>query len=360
MNKNRLLTPFTLGKLELKNRMVMAPMTRNRAGEGDVPTALMAKYYQQRAGAGLLISEASQISPQGKGYPATPGIYSKEQVEGWQQITEAVHAKEGKIFIQLWHVGRISHPDFHKGELPVSASAIQPAGQAFTSVGLKDFVCPRALETAEITSIVAAYKQAAINAKMAGFDGIEIHAANGYLIDQFLQDRTNHRSDKYGGSIENRARFLFEVLAAILEVWDASCIGIRLSPSGVFNDMGDSNPTAIFNQVIEKLNAYDLAYLHLIETLLPADQFPQLIREVGTYYGKQYKGVRMVNGGYTKESGEAAIVTGKAELVSYGVPYLANPDLEKRFEQDAELNQANTDTFYGGNEMGYTDYPALS
>ncbi|WP_372752413.1 alkene reductase [Labilibaculum sp.] len=359
MNKNRLLSPFKLGKMELKNRMVMAPMTRNRAGEGDVPTDLMAKYYEQRSGAGLLISEASQISPQGKGYPATPGIYSKEQVDGWKRVTQAVHSKGGKIFIQLWHVGRISHPDLQAGELPVSSSAIIPVGQAFTNDGFKDFVRPRALETAEIDSIVADYKKAAENAKAAGFDGIEIHAANGYLIDQFLEDKTNHRSDKYGGSVENRARFLFEVLEATLQVWDASCIGVRLSPSGLFNDMGDSNPTAIFNYVIEKLNAYHLAYLHLIESLVPLDEFPQLIQDVGNYYGKQYKGVRMVNGGYTKESGEAAIDSGKAELISYGVPYLANPDLDKRFEQDAELNQANKDTFYGGSEIGYTDYPAL-
>ncbi|MBL4561146.1 MAG: alkene reductase [Labilibaculum sp.] len=359
MNKNTLLTPFTIGKIELENRMVMAPMTRNRAGEGNIPTKLMTEYYKQRAGAGLIITEASQISSQGMGYPATPGIYSKEQVEGWKQVTEAVHAKKGKIFIQLWHVGRISHPDFHNGALPVSPSAVRPAGQAFTYEGLKDFVSPRALETEEVESIVEDYKNAAKNAKDAGFDGIEIHAANGYLIDQFLVDKTNLRTDKYGGSVENRARFLFEVLEAVLQIWDASEVGIRLSPSGLFNDMGDSNPTSIFNYVIDKLNAYDLSYLHLIEPLVPIDELPQMIKDVGDYYGKQYKGVRMVNGGFTRETGHEAIASKKAELVSFGVPYLANPDLEKRFEQAAELNAANQETFYGGNELGYTDYPSL-
>lgn len=359
MNKNILLSSFTMGKIELANRMVMAPMTRNRAGEGNVSTKLMAEYYKQRAGAGLIISEGSQISQQGMGYPATPGIYSNEQVDGWKQVTEAVHAKKGKIFIQLWHVGRISHPDFHNGDLPVAPSAIRPAGQTFTYEGLKDFVTPRALEVEEIQAIVEDYKNAAINAKEAGFDGIEIHAANGYLIDQFLQDRTNHRTDKYGGSIENRARFLFEVLEAILQVWDSSKVGIRLSPSGLFNDMGDSNPTFIFNYVIDKMNAYDLSYLHLLEPLMPLDDHPQLIKNVTDYYGKQYKGIRMVNGGFTRETGDEVIVSKKAELVSFGVPYLANPDLEKRFELGAELNVANQETFYGGNELGYTDYPAL-
>jgi len=335
-------------------------MTRNRAGEGNVPTALMAEYYKQRAGAGLIITEASQISPQGMGYPATPGIYSNEQVEGWKQITAAVHAKKGKIFIQLWHVGRISHPDFHNGVLPVSASAIQPAGQAFTYEGLKDFVSPRALQTEEVESIVEDYKNAALNAKSAGFDGIEIHAANGYLIDQFLVDKTNHRTDKYGGSVEKRACFLFEVLEAVLEVWDAAKIGIRLSPSGLFNDMGDSDPRSIFNYVIDKLNGYDLSYLHLIEPLMPIDNHPQMVKDVGDYYGKQYKGVRMVNGGFTRETGHEAIASNKAELVSFGVPYLANPDLEKRFEQEAGLNAAKQESFYGGNELGYTDYPFLT
>lgn len=360
MNKNTLLTPFTIGNIELENRMVMAPMTRNRAGEGDVPTKLMAEYYKQRAGAGLIITEASQISPQGMGYPATPGIYSEEQVEGWKQVVEAVHAKGGKIFIQLWHVGRISHPDFHNGALPVSSSAIRPAGQAFTYEGLKDFVTPRALKTEEIKPIVEDHKNAAKNAKKAGFDGIEIHAANGYLIDQFLEDKTNHRTDKYGGTVENRARFLFEVLEATLQVWDSSEVGIRLSPSGLFNDMGDSDPRSIFNYVIEKLNGYNLSYLHLIEPLMPLDDHPQLIKDVAGYYGKQYKGVRMVNGGFTKETGNEVIASNKADLVSFGVSYLANPDLEKRFEQGAELNTANQETFYGGNEVGYTDYPTLA
>jgi N-ethylmaleimide reductase len=359
MTKNRLLSTFSITDLDLKNRMVMAPMTRNRAGEGNVPTDLMANYYEQRSGAGLIITEASQISPQGMGYPATPGIYSQEQVRGWKKVTDKVHNAGGKIFIQLWHVGRISHPDFHEGDLPVAPSAIKPAGQAFTYEGLKDFVEPRELELSEVKDIVEDFKNAAKNAMEAGFDGIEIHAANGYLIDQFLVDKTNHRKDKYGGSIENRARFLFEVVDAVSEVWSNDRVGVRLSPSGLFNDMGDSNPTEIFKYVIEKLNAYKLSYLHLIEPLMPVDEHPQLLKDVSSYYGKLYNGVRMINGGFTKDSGNNAIENGVTELVSFGVPYLANPDLEKRFEVNAELNTANQETFYGGTEVGYTDYPAL-
>jgi N-ethylmaleimide reductase len=359
MTKNTLLSNFSVGDLQLKNRMVMAPMTRNRAGEGNVPTELMAEYYKQRSGAGLIITEASQISPQGMGYPATPGIHAKKQVEGWKKVTKAVHDNEGKIFIQLWHVGRISHSDFHNGNLPVAPSAIKAAGQAFTYQGLKDFETPRALETGEIKSIVDDYKKAAENAKAAGFDGIEIHAANGYLIDQFLTDRTNHRNDEYGGSVENRARFLFEVLDAVCKVWPSGRVGIRLSPSGLFNDMGDSDPKSLFSYVIEKLNSYDLAYLHLIEPLMPIDEHPQLAKDVAAEFGKLYKGIRMVNGGFTKDSGNKAIERNIAELVSFGVQYLANPDLEKRFELNAELNFPNQDTFYGGNEVGYTDYPAM-
>jgi N-ethylmaleimide reductase len=274
-------------------------------------------------------------------------------------VTQTVHEKGGKVFIQLWHVGRISHPDFHNGDLPVAPSAIQPAGQAFTYEGLKDFKTPRALELDEIKLIVKDYKIAAENAKEAGFDGVEIHAANGYLIDQFLTDKTNHRKDKYGGSVENRARFLFEVLDAVCEVWPENRVGVRLSPSGLFNDMGDSDPMNLFSFVIEKLNTYRLAYLHLIEPLMPIDDHPHLVKNVALEFGKMYKGVRMVNGGFTKETGNAAINKNIAELVSFGVPYLANPDLEKRFEADADLNKANQDTFYGGNEVGYTDYPVM-
>lgn len=359
MTKNTLLSNFSIGDLQLKNRMVMAPMTRSRAGEGNVPTPLMAEYYKQRSGAGLIITEASQISVQGMGYPFTPGIYSNEQVEGWKLVTNAVHDQGGKIFIQLWHVGRISHPDFHDGNLPVAPSAIKPAGQAFTYEGLKDFVAPRELEKSEIKSIIQDFKKAAENAKKAGFDGIELHAANGYLIDQFLVDKTNKRTDEYGGSVENRARFLFEVVDAVSEVWPSNRVGIRLSPSGLFNDMGDSDPKGIFFHVIEKLNSYDLAYLHLIEPLMPIDEHPQLVSNVLDVYGNMYQGVRMANGGFTKDSGNFALANEKTELVSFGVQYLANPDLEKRFELNAKLNEANQETFYGGSEVGYTDYPFL-
>ena len=359
MTKNTLLSSFTIGDLKLKNRMVMAPMTRSRAGEGNVPTELMAEYYKQRSGAGLIITEASQISTQGVGYPGTPGIHSSEQVEGWKLVTKAVHNNGGKIFIQLWHVGRISHPDFHGGELPVAPSAVKAAGQAFTNEGMKDFVTPRELNKEEIKSIVGDFKKAAINAKQAGFDGIELHAANGYLIDQFLVDRTNKRTDEYGGSVENRGRFLFEVLDAVCEVWPSNRVGIRLSPSGLFNDMGDSDPQYIFSHVIGKLNSYDLGYLHLIEPLMPIDEHPQLVPKVLDAYGVMYQGVRMANGGFTKDTGNLALTEEKTELVSFGVLYLANPDLEKRFEINADLNSPNQETFYGGSEAGYTDYPFL-
>lgn len=356
MKTQALLSQYPMGDLSLKNRVVMAPMTRNRANDGNVPHDLNAKYYAQRASAGLIITEASQISPQGVGYPFTPGIHSSEQVEGWKKVTQAVHNKGGLIFLQLWHVGRISHPSYHDGELPVSASAIKADGQAFTLEGMKDFVVPRALDMDEIPGIVEDYKIGAKNAKAAGFDGVEIHGANGYLIDQFLEDCTNHRTDAYGGSVENRARFLFEILDAVLEVWDSKRVGLRLSPSGTFNSMGDSDPSKLFGYVIERLNSYELAYLHLLGPLAPIEDHPQLIEDVVGYYGKMYKGCRMVNGGYTRESGNQVITEGKAELVSYGKSFLANPDLPRRFEMHAELNMPDEATFYGGGAKGYTDY----
>lgn len=352
-----LLSPYKLGNLELPNRIVMAPLTRNRAGDGNVPGPLNAKYYVQRASAGLIITEASQVSPQGLGYPGTPGIHSPEQVEGWKLVTDAVHQEGGRIFLQLWHVGRISHPDLQPdGALPVAPSAITPQGNLLTYEGMKPFVTPRALETSEIPGIVEKYRQGAANALEAGFDGVEVHGANGYLLDQFLRDGTNHRTDDYGGSIENRARLLSEVTEAVAEVCGANRVGVRLSPSGTFNDMQDSQPLATFGYAAEALNRFGLAYLHIIE-VMEAD-----LRHGGTevptsYLRDRFTGTLMVNGGYDRDRGDAVLAQGDADLVSFGTLFLANPDLPQRFVQNAPLNQADPTTFYGGGEEGYTDYP---
>lgn len=334
-------------------------MTRNRAAQGNVAHALTAEYYAQRAGAGLIITEGTQISPQGVGYPATPGIHSPEQVAGWRLVSNAVHARGGLIFAQLWHVGRISHPDFHDGELPVAPSAFKADGQAFTYEGLKDFVVPRELRQDELPGIVADYRRAAANAKAAGFDGIEIHAANGYLINQFLEDVTNHRNDAYGGPVENRARFLFEVLDAVLVEWSADRVGVRLSPSGTFNGMGDSNPRSIYGHIIEKLNDYQLAYLHLMNPMEPIDGKPWLAPDAVAAFGPLYRGTRLVNGGFTRDTANAAIESRAAELVSFGKLFLANPDLPRRFAEGAPLNALDRAKLYGGGAQGYTDYPAL-
>ncbi|MBD1910436.1 MULTISPECIES: alkene reductase [unclassified Leptolyngbya] len=359
-----LLTPVSLGRYTLPNRLVMAPLTRNRAGEGNVPQAIHATYYAQRAGAGLIVSEATQVSPQGVGYPATPGIHSEAQVEGWKPVTEAVHAKGGRIFLQLWHVGRISHPSLQPdGALPVAPSAIQPKGEAATYTGSQPFVTPRALELSEIPGIVASYRKAAENALAAGFDGVEVHSANGYLLDQFLQDGTNHRTDEYGGSIENRARLVFEVLDAVVDVWGSDRVGIRLSPSGTFNDMYDSNPKALFTYVIERLNNYNLAYLHLIEPRVGEDAGNPAHQEAlgltTAYFRTIYNGTIVAASGYTQESGNEAIAQGHADLVAYGRLYISNPDLAERFRLNAPLNPYDRSTFYGGDERGYTDYPIL-
>ena len=353
----KLLENFNLGDLHLKNRVVMAPLTRMRADENNVPTALMATHYEQRASAAFIITEATAISERGVGYVNAPGIYTSEQVEGWKTITDTVHKKGGLIFLQLFHVGRISHPDFFEGKLPVAPSAVKPEGQGYTPKGLKDFVTPHALELDEISPIIANFKRAAQYAKDAGFDGIEVHAANGYLINQFIDDISNKRTDNYGGSVANRSRFLFEVLDAVLEVWDANRVGVRLSPSGVFNSVGDSDPKNTYRFIIEKLNHYNLGYLHLVGPMMPIDNHPQMIANVAEYYGKLYKGVRIINCGYTRDSGNNAIEEGVGELVAYGSLFIANPDLPKRFEVNAALNTPNPETFYGGGAEGYTDYP---
>lgn len=357
----KLLTPIKVGRYELPNRMVMAPLTRNRAVAGDVPHELNALYYAQRASAGLIVTEASQVVPQGKGYPATPGIYSAEQIEGWKLVTKAVHDKGGRIFLQLWHVGRISHPSLHpNGELPVAPSAIASQGMASTYEGEKPFVTPRALELDEIPGIVEAYRQGAANALEAGFDGVEIHGANGYLLDQFLQDGSNHRTDEYGGSIENRARLLLEVTEAVVGVWGGDRVGIRLSPTGTFNDMSDSNPEALFSYVVNALNRFNLAYLHLVEPRWDNPETRDKSKDLGTHFFRSiYKGILVSAGGYNRETGNAVLEAGDADLIAYGRWFISNPDLPQRFATNAPLNPYDRSTFYGGAEGGYTDYPSL-
>lgn len=353
-----LFSPVSLGSIALKNRIVMAPLTRNRAGEGGVPQDLNVTYYAQRASAGLIVTEATPISPMAHGYPALPGIYTDAQIAGWKKVTDAVHAKGGKIIIQLWHVGRISHPSLIGGQTPVAPSALKPAGKAFTYQGLVDYVEPRALEKDELPAIVQDYVHATKCAMAAGFDGVEIHAANGYLLDQFLRDGSNQRTDEYGGSFENRARLLMEVTDAVVKTIGADKTGVRLSPVNPFNDMKDSNPQAIFNYVAEALNQFNLAYLHAVEGGIhgggEADPFDF------ASFRKLFKGRYMANLSYDKARGNAAIASGHADCVAYGVPFIANPDLVERFKLDAPLNEADSKSFYGGDEKGYTDYPFLT
>ena len=352
-----LFSPVKLGSIAMSNRMVMAPLTRNRSSMEGVPQEINVTYYEQRASAGLIITEATPISPMGHGYPLLPGIYTEAQVAGWKKVTDAVHAKGGKIVIQLWHVGRISHPSLLNGATPVAPSAVKPAGKAFTFQGLVDYVEPRALDVSELPGIVADYVHATQCALKAGFDGVEIHSANGYLLDQFLRDGTNKRADNYGGSIENRARLLMEVTKAVVEVAGSDKVGIRLSPVNAFNDMEDSNPQALFNYVTEQLNQFNLAYLHVVEGGIHgggvADPFDfDAMR-------KLCKLPYMANLSYDKVRGNAAIASGHADAVAYGVPFISNPDLVERFRQDAPLNEADSKSFYGGTEKGYIDYPTL-
>ncbi len=350
-----LFTPLEIGGLILPNRIVMAPLTRNRAAEGNVPQAMNQEYYCQRATAALIITEASQVSPQGVGYPMTPGIHSDAQIEGWKKITQAVHDKGGRILLQLWHVGRISHPSLQpNGDIPVAPSAIKPAGEAFTYEGLQAFVTPRALEINEIPSIVDQFKKAAEHAKLAGFDGVELHAANGYLIDQFLRDGSNHRQDAYGGSLENRVRLLLEISKAVTDVWNGNRVGVRISPAGGFNDMSDSDPQTTFNFIVEKLNAFKLAYIHVIESLESTQTFDF------SQLRNRFEGIYMANFGYDYDRATKKLQAGEADLISFGQLFIANPDLPKRFQQRAELNSPDPDTFYGGDEKGYTDYAAMT
>lgn len=348
---SNLLTPIKIGNIELKNRIVMAPLTRARAFENRTPNDLMLEYYTQRAQAGLIITEATAITPTAVGYANTPGIWSKEQIDGWKKITEAVQERGSKIYLQLWHVGRISHSMFLDGELPVAPSAIAPKGHVSLVRPLTNYQTPRALSTEEVKQIVQDYRQAAINAKEAGFDGVEIHAANGYLIDQFLQDSTNKRDDIYGGSIENRARFLMEIADALIDVWTSERVGVHLAPRCDSHDMGDSKPLELFSYVTKELDKKNVAFIFTRESLQEDSIAPKM---------KQlFKGTFIANEKFTKESGEMAIKEGIADAISYGVPFIANPDLVSRFEKNASLNEPIYDTFYGPDHIGYTDYPTL-
>lgn len=352
-----LFSPLKLGNCELPNRMFMAPMTRNRAPD-NIANAMMATYYRQRASGGLLITEGSQISEQAVGYPATPGIYSDEQVAGWRQVTDAVHAEGGHIFLQLWHCGRVSHPDFHGGEPAVAPSSIRPAGEAFTFTGLKPFETPRELGISEIADVIGDYRKGAENAIAAGFDGVEIHGANGYLLDQFLRDGSNQRSDLYGGSIENRARLMLEVVEAVCSVVGSDRVGIRISPIQPFNDMKDSDPETTFSFLVKELNRFGLAYLHVTEMGSDAPGVAGPAFDLGKLR-TLWKGVYVTNFGYDKARGDSVISDGAADAVAFGIPFLANPDLVDRLRSDAELNAPDVDRFYGGDEHGYSDYPTM-
>jgi N-ethylmaleimide reductase len=356
----QLFAPFKLGDLELPNRIVMAPLTRNRASHGeDAPHELNALYYRQRAAAGLLISEASQISRQGQGYIWTPGNYSRPQLDGWRRVTDGVHEAGGRIFVQLWHVGRVSHASLQPaGGAPVAPSAIRARTKTVLESGFADVSEPRALETHEIAGIVSDYAQAAENARQASFDGIEIHAANGYLIDQFLRDGSNQRRDQYGGSIDNRIRFALEVVEAVAKVWPATRIGIRLAPVSPANDISDSSPTELFGRLVAELDKRKLAYIHIVEgaTGGARDNIPFDFVALR----KSFSGAYIANNGYTRELAVEALSEGRADLIAFGRPFIANPDLVERLRVGAPLNEVERATLYGGGEKGYTDYPAIT
>ena len=346
-------TPLTLGELQLKNRVVMAPLTRSRATKDRVPTAMMAEYYAQRASAGLIIAEATVISEEANGYLNTPGLFNQAQVEGWKLVTDAVHAKGGLIVSQLWHVGRVSHPDLLDGATPVSASAVQQAGYISLLRPKREYVVPRPLEIAEIHSITAQYKQAAIYAKEAGFDGVELHAANGYLIDQFLQSKTNLREDEYGGSVENRARFLLEVVDALIEVWGAGRVGVHLAPRGDEHDMGDATPRETFGYVMEELGKRNIAFFFTREYLAEDS--------ISEYMKQRSNGVPYIaNMRLSRQDAIDLLASGKADAVSFGKAYIANPDLYERLLIDAPLNELKLENMIGTDVAeGYIDYPTL-
>ncbi|MEM9451125.1 MAG: alkene reductase [Cyanobacteria bacterium P01_E01_bin.6] len=357
-----LFQPLELGAIALANRIIMAPLTRARAGESRVPNDLMLQHYAQRASAGLIITEATQISEQAAGWEQSPGIHTPEQIAGWKKIVDAVHHRGGKIVLQLWHTGRASHPDFQPGgALPVSSSAVRPDGEIHTPQGKKAHVTPRALTLEEIPGVIEQYAIATRNAKEAGFDGVEVHGANGYLIDQFLRDGVNQRTDAYGGSIENRARFLIEATEAAVNEWSSDRVGVRLSPYNPFNDMRDSDPIATFTYAAEALSQFNLAYLHIMEPL-PGHflSLEGVVERAAPHMRQAFKGAVMLNGGYDAQTGATAIQNDEAEAIAYGIPFIANPDLVERFKQSAPLNEADFETFYTHGPEGYIDYPALA
>lgn len=359
-----LFRPLDLGPLSLPNRVVMAPLTRARAAQpGDVPTEMNARYYAQRASAGLIISEATQVSPQGKGYAFTPGIHSEAQVAGWRKVTDAVHAAGGRIHLQLWHVGRISRPELQPdGGRPVAPSAIKPEGaMTFISAdsGMVEVLEPRALEADEIPDVVEQFRCGAQNAKRAGFDGVEIHAANGYLLDQFIRSGSNRRGDEFGGSVDNRLRFPMMVVDAVVEVWGAERTGIRVSPTGSFNDMHDDDPVSTYGAFAERLDAARLAYIEVVEDSFQGNHAQGRPEPVIDAIRKRFSGVYIANGAYTAIEARQRIEAGRTDLVSFGRPIIANPDLLERFRRGAALNDWDSSTFYGGDERGYTDYPTL-
>jgi N-ethylmaleimide reductase len=362
MSTDHLLQPFRVGDLSLPNRVVMAPLTRSRAGRERIPNALLAEYYVQRASAGLIIAEATTISEQANGWLESPGIYTAAMEAGWRQVTTAVHAAGGRIFLQLWHMGRASHSDFHGGRPPVSASAVKIAGDGIhTPLGKKPYESPRALETREIVDVVADYRRAAARARAAGFDGVEIHAANGYLIDQFLQAKTNHRTDDYGGSIAKRARFLQEVVEAVAAEWPARRVGVRISPNGVFNDMGSPDFREQFTHVATMLDRCGLAYLHVVDGL--AFGFHQLGEPMTlTEFRRVFSGPLMGNCGYTFASAEEAVAAGIADLIAFGRPFISNPDLVERLRHGWPLAEpADMAAWYSPTgAAGYTDFPAYA
>ncbi len=346
-----LFNKLQLGNLELANRIIMAPLTRARAGVSRVPNTMMAQYYSDRASAGLIITEATSVCPMGVGYANTPGIWSQEQIEGWKLVTDAVHAKSGKIFLQLWHVGRISDPMFLNGALPLAPSAIAPRGHVSLVRPEKHYVTPRALEFDEIKGIVEAFRQGAVNAKLAGFDGVEIHGANGYLLDQFLQDSTNKRTDEYGGSVENRARLMLEVADAAISVWGANRVGVHIAPRADSHDMGDSNLLGTFTYLATELGKKHIAFLFARES--QGDGY------IGDKLKRAFGGVYIANQGLTKEDGENLIKEGTADAIAWGSLFIANPDLPKRFKLNTKLNVPNPETFYTSGDEGYNDYLAL-
>ncbi|MGQ7247299.1 alkene reductase [Halomonas sp. V046] len=362
--KDPLFTPQAFGDITLPHRVLMSPLTRSRAAQpGDVPQDINVEYYRQRAGAGLILSEATQISPQGKGYAFTPGIHSAEQIAGWRKVTDAVHDAGGRMHAQLWHVGRISHPELQPGGAdPVAPSAIKPEGaKTFISAesGMVEIPTPRALETHEIPGIIAQYRAAAVNAREAGFDGVEVHAANGYLLDQFLKSDSNARTDAYGGCLENRLRLTLEVVQAVVDVWGGGRVGVRISPTGSFNDVHDQHPEETFSALAKGLDDIAIAYLEVVEDSFQGNHENGRPESIISAIRANFSGVYIANGAYSADEARERIAAGKTDLVTFGRPFIANPDLPERLRRGAPLNEPDYDTFYGGDEAGYLDYPFL-